>query len=85
MSRYAQPTRIAQALTLAVLSSVMAFSSPLYADEILKPGITPATDISQIPASAKLRKDTVVVAGGAVQTDVASPDRSATEGEGTGG
>ena len=29
--------------------------------------------------------DTVVVAGGAVQTDVASPDRSATEGEGTGG
>ncbi|CUU25761.1 Oligopeptide ABC transporter, periplasmic oligopeptide-binding protein OppA (plasmid) [Duffyella gerundensis] len=60
MSRYAQPTRIAQALTLAVLSSVMAFSSPLYADEILKPGITPATDISQIPASAKLRKDTVV-------------------------
>ncbi|WP_439213521.1 ABC transporter substrate-binding protein [Duffyella gerundensis] len=38
----------------------MAFSSPLYADEILKPGITPATDISQIPASAKLRKDTVV-------------------------
>lgn len=60
MSRYAQPTRIAQALTLAVLSSVMAFSSPLYADEILKPGITPATDISQIPASAKLRKETVV-------------------------
>lgn len=60
MSRYAQPTRIAQALTLAVLSSVMTFSSPLYADEILKPGITPATDISQIPASAKLRKDTVV-------------------------
>ncbi len=60
MSRYAQPTRIAQALTLAVLSSVMAFSSPLYADEILKPGITPATDISQIPASAKLRKDTAV-------------------------
>lgn len=60
MSRYAQPTRIAQALTLAMLSSVMAFSSPLYADEILKPGITPATDISQIPASAKLRKDTVV-------------------------
>lgn len=60
MSRYAQPTRIAQALTLAVLTSVMAFSSPLYADEILKPGITPATDISQIPASAKLRKDTVV-------------------------
>jgi len=60
LSRYAQPTRIAQALTLAVLSSVMAFSSPLYADEILKPGITPATDISQIPASAKLRKDTVV-------------------------
>ncbi|MGP6487255.1 ABC transporter substrate-binding protein [Duffyella gerundensis] len=60
MSRYAQPTRIAQALTLAVLSSVIAFSSPLYADEILKPGITPATDISQIPASAKLRKDTVV-------------------------
>ncbi|WP_225702098.1 ABC transporter substrate-binding protein [Duffyella gerundensis] len=38
----------------------MAFSSPLYAYEILKPGITPATDISQIPASAKLRKDTVV-------------------------
>ena len=60
MSRYAQPTRIAQALTLAVLSSVMAFSSPLYADEILKPGITPATDISQIPASARLRKETVV-------------------------
>jgi len=60
LSRYAQPTRIAQALTLAVLTSVMAFSSPLYADEILKPGITPATDISQIPASAKLRKDTVV-------------------------
>ncbi len=30
------------------------------ADEILQEGITPATDASQIPAAAKLRKDTVV-------------------------
>ena len=45
---------------MALLGSMVAFSSVANADDILKEGITPATDASQIPASAKLRKDTVV-------------------------
>lgn len=55
-----KPTRFTLALKIALLSSVVAFSSASFADEILKEGITPATDASQIPAAAKLRKDTVV-------------------------
>jgi peptide/nickel transport system substrate-binding protein len=39
---------------------MVAFSSASFADVPLKEGITPATDASQIPAVAKLRKDTVV-------------------------
>ncbi|MBT0719084.1 ABC transporter substrate-binding protein [Rosenbergiella epipactidis] len=31
-----------------------------FADDMLKEGFTPATDVSQIPATAKLRKDTIV-------------------------
>lgn len=53
-------TRFALALKVALLGSMVAFSSVANADDILKEGITPATDASQIPASAKLRKDTVV-------------------------
>ncbi len=45
---------------VALLGGVVAFSSVAHAEGILKEGITPATDASQIPASAKLRKDTVV-------------------------
>lgn len=39
----------------------MAFSVTEAADDILKEGITSATDAGQIPATTKLRKDTVVV------------------------
>lgn len=45
---------------MALLGGVVAFSSVAHAEVILKEGITPATDASQIPASAKLRTDTVV-------------------------
>jgi peptide/nickel transport system substrate-binding protein len=55
-----KPTHFTLALKIALLSSVVAFSSASFADEALKEGITPATDASQIPAAAKLRKDTVV-------------------------
>lgn len=48
------------ALQIALLSSAVAFSALANADEILKEGITPATDASQVPTAAKLRKDTVV-------------------------
>ncbi|MCS5969164.1 hypothetical protein LNP26_23460 [Klebsiella variicola subsp. variicola] len=41
---------------MALLGGVVAFSSVAHAEGILKEGITPATDASQIPASAKLRK-----------------------------
>ena len=53
-------TRFALALKIALLGGAVAFSSVAIADEILKEGITPASDASQIPAAAKLRKDTVV-------------------------
>lgn len=55
-----KPTRFTLALKIALLSSMVAFSSASFADVSLKEGITPATDASQIPAVAKLRKDTVV-------------------------
>lgn len=47
-------------LKLALLCGSLLFSSLAGADDLLKEGITPATDASQIPAAAKLRKDTVV-------------------------
>ncbi len=53
-------TRFALALKVALLGGVVAFSSVAHAEVILKEGITPASDASQIPASAKLRTDTVV-------------------------
>ncbi|EPK5051179.1 ABC transporter substrate-binding protein [Klebsiella pneumoniae] len=53
-------TRFALALKVALLGGVVAFSSFAHAEVILKEGITPASDASQIPASAKLRTDTVV-------------------------
>lgn len=53
-------TRFALALKVALLGGVVAFSSAVFAEGLLKEGITPAADASQIPASAKLRKDTVV-------------------------
>lgn len=55
-------TRFALALKIALLGGAVAFSSVAIADDILKEGITPASDASQIPAAAKLRKDTVVAA-----------------------
>ncbi len=45
---------------MALLGGVVALSSAVFAEGLLKEGITPATDASQIPASAKLRTDTVV-------------------------
>ena len=54
-----KPTRFSLALKIALLGGAVAFNSVALADEI-KTGITPATDASQIPATAKLRKDTVV-------------------------
>lgn len=53
-------TRFALALKVALLGGVVAFSSIAHAEVMLKEGITPASDASQIPASAKLRTDTVV-------------------------
>lgn len=53
-------THFALALKVALLGGVVAFSSAVFAEGLLKEGITPATDASQIPASAKLRTDTVV-------------------------
>jgi len=47
-------------LKIALLCGSLLFSSGVMADELLKEGVTPATDASQIPASALLRKDTVV-------------------------
>ncbi len=47
-------------LKIALFSSLTAFSAMTFAEDALKEGITPATDSSQIPAAAKLRKDTVV-------------------------
>ena len=54
-----KPTRFTLALKIALLGGAVAFNSVALADEI-KTGITPATDASQVPAAAKLRKDTVV-------------------------
>ena len=45
---------------IALLASAVMFSSFGFADDVLKEGITPATDASQVPASAKLRTDTVI-------------------------
>jgi len=47
-------------LKIALLCGSILFSSGVMAEELLKEGVTPATDASQIPASALLRKDTVV-------------------------
>ena len=55
-----RPTRFTLALHIALLGGAIAFSSLASADDILKEGITPATDASQVPVAAKLRKDTVV-------------------------
>jgi peptide/nickel transport system substrate-binding protein len=47
-------------LKIVLLCGAILFSSFAGADSLLKEGITPATDTSQIPNAAKLRKDTVV-------------------------
>lgn len=47
-------------LKAALVGGAVVFSSLSLADDVLKEGITPATDASQLPAAAKLRKDTVV-------------------------
>lgn len=46
--------------SIALFSGAAIFSSMAFADDMLKEGFTPATDVSQIPATAKLRKDTIV-------------------------
>lgn len=53
-------TRLASAVQIALLGGMLAFASGASADERLKEGITPATEVSQVPTAAKLRKDTVV-------------------------
>ncbi len=55
-----KPAGVTSAMNIALLSGMMAFSSIANADEILREGVTPATDASQIPAAAEQRKDTVV-------------------------
>ncbi|RBQ35596.1 ABC transporter substrate-binding protein [Rahnella aquatilis] len=45
---------------MALLASAVMLSSFAFADDVLKEGITPATDASQVPAAAKLRTDTVI-------------------------
>ena len=45
---------------IALLASAVMLSSFAFADDVLKEGITPATDASQVPAAAKLRTDTVI-------------------------
>lgn len=47
-------------LSIALFSGAAIFSSMAFADDMLKEGFTPATDVSQIPATAKLRKYTIV-------------------------
>lgn len=46
------------AVQAALVGCAVSFTAP--ADDIVKIGITPAADASQIPAAAKLRKDTVI-------------------------
>lgn len=55
-----KPHRISLVLKGALLSSLLALSTNSFADELLKEGITPASEPSQIPDAAKARKDTVV-------------------------
>lgn len=47
-------------LKAALVGGAVVFSSLSLADDVLKEGITPATDASQLPSAAKLRQDTVV-------------------------
>nr|WP_154324417.1 ABC transporter substrate-binding protein [Pantoea sp. 201603H] len=56
----AQTLRYSTLLKTAIFSGAVLFSSLSAAEDVLKDGITPATDASQIPAAAKLRKDTVI-------------------------
>lgn len=55
-----KPAGLSSAMHIALFSGMMALSSFANADEILREGVTPATDASQIPAAAEQRKDTVV-------------------------
>ena len=52
--------RCSASLKIALFGGTILFSALAIADEALKPGIFPASDPSQIPAAAKLRKDTVI-------------------------
>lgn len=55
-----QRARRTASFKIALLASAVMLSSFAFADDVLKEGITPATDASQVPAAAKLRTDTVI-------------------------
>lgn len=55
-----QHARRTASFRIALLASAVMLSSFAFADDVLKEGITPATDASQVPAAAKLRTDTVI-------------------------
>lgn len=55
-----QRARRTASFRIALLASAVMLSSFAFADDVLKEGITPATDASQVPAAAKLRTDTVI-------------------------
>lgn len=60
MARLINKYNVPLQLSIALFSGAAIFSSMAFADDILKEGFTPATDINQIPVTAKLRKDTIV-------------------------
>lgn len=55
-----QRARRTASFKIALLASAVMLSSFAFADDVLKEGITPATDANQVPAAAKLRTDTVI-------------------------
>lgn len=55
-----QRARRTASFKIGLLASAVMLSSFAFADDVLKEGITPATDASQVPAAAKLRTDTVI-------------------------
>lgn len=58
--RLTHRARRAVSFKTALLASAVMFSAHTFADDVLKEGITPATDASQVPAAAKSRTDTVI-------------------------
>lgn len=54
------PRGMSRAGAVLLLGSALLLPALAGADEILKEGVTPAADPSQVPAAAKLRRDTVI-------------------------